>query len=164
MSRTGLLSIRLSPHMYRRPILNNSTAGPLANCLVYKLILFPFRFQNRLGCHRIDLTNTSNLYPRFLKSTICSSLVQASISACNLTSATSRPLCADSCVRTLCGTRSSAFTNTYLGRICRERGLHFGRQRPVLQQLLGCTAINTSGLYNLRTPRRLPFYGTVHHR
>lgn len=55
------------------------------------------QFVQRLGCQGIDLGNTTELYPRFLKSTICSSIVQASASVCGLTSDESRPLCADSC-------------------------------------------------------------------
>ncbi|EPE09972.1 sh3 domain-containing protein [Ophiostoma piceae UAMH 11346] len=55
------------------------------------------QFVARIGCQGINLSNTSNLYPRYLTSTICSAIVQSSISTCSLASANSKPLCADTC-------------------------------------------------------------------
>ncbi len=45
----------------------------------------------------MNLANTSELYPRYLTSTICSAIVQSSIASCNLSSGDSKPLCADTC-------------------------------------------------------------------
>ncbi|CAK7217319.1 hypothetical protein SEUCBS140593_003172 [Sporothrix eucalyptigena] len=55
------------------------------------------QFQARIGCQGINLANTSEIYPRYLTSTICSAIVQSSISTCSLSSADSQPLCADTC-------------------------------------------------------------------
>ncbi|KAF2704478.1 SH3 domain-containing protein [Pleomassaria siparia CBS 279.74] len=57
------------------------------------------QYQQRIGCSSVDLTNTSDIYARYTTSVICNSIVQGSISNCSLSSANSRPLCADSCAK-----------------------------------------------------------------
>jgi len=56
------------------------------------------RYQNLLGCGNINLTNTTNLYARFTTTVICNSIIQNSRTTCGLSSADSRPVCADTCV------------------------------------------------------------------
>ena len=56
------------------------------------------RYQQLLGCNNVTLSNTTNYYARYTTSLICNSIVQNSIRPCQLSDATARPLCADSCV------------------------------------------------------------------
>ncbi|TEA20802.1 hypothetical protein C8034_v005855 [Colletotrichum sidae] len=55
------------------------------------------KYQTLLGCSNVNLTNSTELYARFTTTVICNAIVQNSIDACNLTSANSKPLCADTC-------------------------------------------------------------------
>ncbi|KAI9741438.1 MAG: hypothetical protein M1818_004244 [Claussenomyces sp. TS43310] len=55
------------------------------------------KYERLLGCSGIELTNTSNLYARWTTTVVCNSIVQNSITPCSLTSANSRPVCAESC-------------------------------------------------------------------
>ncbi|ERS98942.1 hypothetical protein HMPREF1624_04135 [Sporothrix schenckii ATCC 58251] len=57
------------------------------------------QFQARIGCQAINLANTSEIYPRYLTSTICSAIVQSSISTCGLSAANAQPLCAETCAQ-----------------------------------------------------------------
>ncbi|KAI9893063.1 MAG: hypothetical protein M1814_000610 [Vezdaea aestivalis] len=57
------------------------------------------KYQNVLGCSGIDLSNTSSLYARYTTSVLCNAIVQGSRTACSLSDANSRPLCADSCAQ-----------------------------------------------------------------
>lgn len=75
------------------------------------------RYQNLLGCGGIDLTNTTDLYARFTTTVICNAIVQNSISPCGLSSADSRPVCADTCVCTALLTRYTLGADTDIGRI-----------------------------------------------
>jgi hypothetical protein len=59
------------------------------------------RYQQLLGCSKVDLSNTSSLYARYTTSVICNAMVQNSKNACGLSDEDSRPLCADTCVRLL---------------------------------------------------------------
>jgi hypothetical protein len=56
------------------------------------------RYQTLLGCDNINLTNTTNLYARFTTTVICNAIIQNSRDACGLSTAQSRPVCADTCV------------------------------------------------------------------
>lgn len=56
------------------------------------------RYQQLLGCDKVNLKNTSNLYARYTTSVICNSIVQNSVIPCKLSSDEARPLCAESCV------------------------------------------------------------------
>jgi hypothetical protein len=55
-------------------------------------------YQTLLGCQNINLANTSNLYARYTTTVICNSIVQNSINNCSLSTADSKPACADTCV------------------------------------------------------------------
>ncbi|KAJ9148991.1 SH3 domain-containing protein [Pleurostoma richardsiae] len=57
------------------------------------------KYQTLLGCSNIQLTNTSDLYARFTTTVICNSIVQNSIEPCSLSSAASRPVCAETCAQ-----------------------------------------------------------------
>lgn len=69
------------------------------------------RYETLLGCGKINLGNTSELYARFTKSMICNAIVQNSIDDCSLTGDATRPLCADSCVRQSPSSPPSRTTN-----------------------------------------------------
>lgn len=58
------------------------------------------RYVNLLSCSSIDLDNTTDVYARYTTSVLCNAIVQNSIDSCSLSSEESRPLCADTCVRT----------------------------------------------------------------
>ncbi|KAK8193263.1 uncharacterized protein BKA78DRAFT_294647 [Phyllosticta capitalensis] len=55
------------------------------------------RYVNLLGCTKVNLDNTTDLYARYTTSVLCNAIVQNSLTPCNLTSQQSRPLCADTC-------------------------------------------------------------------
>ncbi|SLM40302.1 SH3 domain [Lasallia pustulata] len=57
------------------------------------------KYQQLIGCNGINLTNTTSYYARYTTSVICNAIVQNSIQPCSLSSANSRPLCADSCAQ-----------------------------------------------------------------
>lgn len=57
------------------------------------------RYQTLLGCGGINLTNTTDLYARFTTTVICNAIIQNSRTPCGLSSAASRPVCADTCVK-----------------------------------------------------------------
>lgn len=57
------------------------------------------RYQTLIGCSNVDTSNTTGLYARYTTSVLCNAIVQNSISACGLTGAATRPLCADSCAQ-----------------------------------------------------------------
>lgn len=56
------------------------------------------RYTNLFGCSNINLSNTTDLYPRYGMSFVCNSIIQNSIATCGTSAADSRPLCVDSCV------------------------------------------------------------------
>ena len=56
------------------------------------------RYQTLLGCGNINLTNTTELYARFTTTVICNAIIQNSKAPCSLSTAQSRPVCADTCV------------------------------------------------------------------
>jgi hypothetical protein len=51
------------------------------------------------GCSGIDLSNTTAVYARYTISFLCNAIIQNSVTTCGLSTANSRPMCADSCVR-----------------------------------------------------------------
>ncbi|KAI9732314.1 MAG: hypothetical protein M1834_001521 [Cirrosporium novae-zelandiae] len=55
------------------------------------------KYKTLLGCDDVDLSNTTDYYARYTTSVICNGIIQNSKDPCGLTSAESRPLCADSC-------------------------------------------------------------------
>lgn len=55
------------------------------------------KFQTLLGCTKIQLTNTAELYAQYTTSVICNSIIQNSKNVCGLSTTESAPLCADSC-------------------------------------------------------------------
>ncbi|KAF2094844.1 hypothetical protein NA57DRAFT_80013 [Rhizodiscina lignyota] len=55
------------------------------------------RFQQLIGCNKVDLSNTTDLYARYTTSVLCNAIIQNSVQACGLNDSQSRPLCADSC-------------------------------------------------------------------
>ncbi|KKK16855.1 hypothetical protein ARAM_001011 [Aspergillus rambellii] len=55
------------------------------------------KYVEYLGCSGVNLSNTSDYYARYTTSSICNGLVQRSASDCGLSSAQSKPLCAESC-------------------------------------------------------------------
>lgn len=57
------------------------------------------KYQTLLGCGGISLTNTTNLYARFTTTVICNSIIQNSRTNCSLSTAASRPVCADTCAQ-----------------------------------------------------------------
>ncbi|KAH8912503.1 hypothetical protein BR93DRAFT_963670 [Coniochaeta sp. PMI_546] len=57
------------------------------------------KYQTLLGCGGISLTNTTDLYARFTTTVICNAIIQNSITACSLSSADSRPVCAETCAQ-----------------------------------------------------------------
>lgn len=58
------------------------------------------RYVNYLGCQGANLTDTNEFYARYTASAACNGLIQSSKSDCDLSDADSRPLCAETCVRT----------------------------------------------------------------
>lgn len=54
------------------------------------------KYENVFGCDNVDTSN-KDYYARYTMSVLCSSMVQASADACDLSSSQSAPLCADSC-------------------------------------------------------------------
>ncbi|KUJ16145.1 uncharacterized protein LY89DRAFT_697426 [Mollisia scopiformis] len=55
------------------------------------------KYQTLFGCGGINLTNTTNLYARFTTTVICNAIIQNSRTPCGLSTAASRPVCADTC-------------------------------------------------------------------
>ena len=55
------------------------------------------RYQQLLGCTKVNLTNTTGIYARYTTTVLCNSLVQNSAQACGLNDQTARPVCADTC-------------------------------------------------------------------
>ena len=74
-----------------------------ASCLstVLSSMLIANRYQQLLGCSKLNLSNTSALYARYTTSVICNGIVQSSKAPCGLSDQNARPLCAESCVRSL---------------------------------------------------------------
>ncbi|TID21735.1 SH3 domain-containing protein [Venturia nashicola] len=76
------------------------------------------KYQNLLGCSRVNLTDTTDLYARYTSTVLCNSIVQNSLQACSLTGNAARPVCAETCATfatseesiaasSLCGTPSN---------------------------------------------------------
>lgn len=61
----------------------------------------PLRYQQLLGCSKVNLTDTRDYYARYTTSVICNGIVQNSKTPCGLSNEQSLPLCADTCVRTV---------------------------------------------------------------
>ncbi|EHY59272.1 hypothetical protein HRR83_001460 [Exophiala dermatitidis] len=55
------------------------------------------KYVDIFGCDNVDLHNTSNYYARYTTSFLCNGIVQNSLKPCGLSTAESRPLCADAC-------------------------------------------------------------------
>lgn len=55
------------------------------------------RYQTQFGCGAVDFTKASDMYARYTKTTICSSIVQMSKNTCGLSADISRPACSDTC-------------------------------------------------------------------
>ncbi|KAG5437753.1 hypothetical protein PCANB_000466 [Pneumocystis canis] len=56
------------------------------------------KYKNFYGCSLENELNTDLFYARYTKTILCASLVQESITECNLTTANSLPACADTCL------------------------------------------------------------------
>ncbi|KAG5513797.1 hypothetical protein PMAC_000835 [Pneumocystis sp. 'macacae'] len=68
-------------------------------------------FDQKLESYIIEsISNTDNFYARYTKTILCASMIQESITACNLTAENSRPVCASTCVD---WTNSQAFILQY---------------------------------------------------
>ncbi|CAI4216905.1 unnamed protein product [Parascedosporium putredinis] len=55
------------------------------------------KYQTQFGCGAVDFTKASDMYARYTKTTICSSIVQMSKNTCGLSTDISRPACSDTC-------------------------------------------------------------------
>ncbi|KAJ9298442.1 hypothetical protein DTO271G3_3409 [Paecilomyces variotii] len=55
------------------------------------------KYQQLLGCSNVDLSNTTDYYARYTTSMICNGIIQNSKQPCNLDTAESQPLCAETC-------------------------------------------------------------------
>lgn len=60
------------------------------------------RYIDMMECSSVSLRNTTNVYARYTRSTICNGVVQSSKSDCNVSDNDAPPLCATSCV-SCCG-------------------------------------------------------------
>ncbi|KAL1981125.1 hypothetical protein VTN96DRAFT_3059 [Rasamsonia emersonii] len=55
------------------------------------------KYQQLLGCSKVNLTDTRDYYARYTTSVICNGIVQNSKTPCGLSNEQSMPLCADTC-------------------------------------------------------------------
>jgi hypothetical protein len=56
------------------------------------------KYQQLLGCSKVDLTKTDDIYARYTASFLCNYVVQNSIAPCGLAGIAAMPLCAETCV------------------------------------------------------------------
>ncbi|KTW32707.1 uncharacterized protein T551_00192 [Pneumocystis jirovecii RU7] len=68
------------------------------------------KYASYYKCPLENISNINSFYARYTKTVLCASMVQESITACNLTAANSRPVCADTCID---WTNSEAFILQY---------------------------------------------------
>ncbi|ENI08881.1 hypothetical protein COCC4DRAFT_128626 [Bipolaris maydis ATCC 48331] len=55
------------------------------------------QYEDILGCSKVNLTSTTNLYARFTTTVLCNAIVQSSKQSCGLSDQAATPLCADAC-------------------------------------------------------------------
>ena len=82
--------------------LRAATVGSLfCGCIALDKTNPLFRYEDILGCSKVNLTNTTNLYARYTTTVLCNAIVQSSKQSCGLSDEAATPLCADACVREL---------------------------------------------------------------
>lgn len=116
---------------------------------------------SRIGCTAVNLKNTSDYYARYTISVICNGIVQNSRTACGLTDAQSRPLCATTCVSRACQGlpvvpwRESPLIK-FTGFLCDHRRRNRSQQQDMFHEPFNIHATNSGRLCRLLTACRLP--------